>query len=77
MKQVARRQGNAHKPHQKQKNSCADVSKLESMTERSVQESENPKRSISGTSVLEDEFTKEAPVQENEEPKAKNDERKG
>jgi len=38
---------------------------------KKMKESKNPKSSISGTSVLEDEFMKEAPVQESEELKAK------
>jgi len=46
------------------------------MKEKPVQESENPKSSMSGTLVMEDEFMKEAPVQESEEAKAKNDELK-
>jgi len=51
-----------------------DVSKLENMKEKSVQESENLKNSISGTTAMEDEFMKEAPVQESKEPKAEKEE---
>ena len=56
--------------------SSANVSELENMEEKPVQESENPKSSISGTPVMGDEFTKVAPVQESEQPKAKKDELK-
>jgi len=56
--------------------SCADVSKLENMKEKPVQESENPKSSTADTPTMEDELMKEAPVQESEEPKARKDELK-
>ena len=56
--------------------SSANVSELENMKEKPVQESENPKSSILGTAVMGDEFVKVAPVQESEQPKAKKDELK-
>ena len=56
--------------------SSGDVSELENMKEKPVQESENPKSSMSGTPAMEDEVMKETPVQESEEPKAKKDELK-
>ena len=56
--------------------SFANVSELANMKEKSVQESENPNRSISDTPTMRDRFMKEAPVQESEQPKAKKDELK-
>jgi len=56
--------------------SSADVSELETLKEKPVQESENPKSSTVDTPTMEDEPTKEAPVQESEEPTAKKDELK-
>ena len=52
----------------------ADVSELENMKEKPVQESENPKSSSADTPTMEDGLTKAAPVQESEEPAAKKDE---
>jgi len=57
--------------------SSSDVSELENMKEKPVQECENLKSSMSGTPAMEDEVKKEAPVQESEEPKTKKDELKG
>ena len=53
--------------------SC-DVSDLENMKEKPVQESENPKSSTADTPTLEDELMKVAPVQESEEPAVRKDE---
>ena len=53
--------------------SSVDVSELENMKEKPVQQYENSKSSLSGTPTKEDEFMKEAPVPESEEPKAKQD----
>jgi len=54
--------------------SSADVSELENMKERPVQESENPKSSSTDTPTMEDVLMKAAPVQESEEPAARKDE---
>ena len=56
--------------------SSADVSELETLKEKPIEESDHPKSSTVDTPTMEDEPTKEAPVQESEEPTAKKDELK-
>ena len=56
--------------------SSGDIIELENMKEKPVQACENLKSSLSGTPAMEDEATKEVPVQESEKPKAKKDELK-
>ena len=51
-----------------------DVSELENMKEKPVQESENPKSSSADSPTMGDELMKVAPVQESEEPAARKDE---
>ena len=54
--------------------SSVDVSEVENMKEKPIQESENPKSSTVDAPTMEDELMKKAPVQESEEPTARKDE---